>query len=482
MAMTREEARMAAIKLRALKPELKGMSLDSLIAKIMANEGDANVGRPVMTPDGMSRETAFEGVPQEAIAQALMLQPPQTITPASPAPMRPGVQLVAPKPVAQPVPGVGGPLERPSLLPDDVRQMAMREAQPAQVVEERAPVEIEDVAGTPKEGTRPSRYRELLNQTLAELNSREQLIAQAQEQGVEVPAAEQSRIATLTDRAQRLKGYIQAEEAAQIPEEIRSVLDRQEGRFARQEELIKEAKSRAPWEALAQASFALGQGRGGERFSEALARGLQAGLQSYGSARRENISDLQELEGRKDAAVLKRYDLLQKARDDAIRMIDAGQTMDKDIMEVAKMRDEDVLRSALMDPTISKAKAEAKLKEIEAKYAPEAALAAIDKDRASAEYYRSGRGGGSDPNKPMTENQRLTKLNDLRKERRKYKLAEANAFTPKQKAAAAALVSDIDTQIAELEGRSPYMQTPKGPLANKPDYVYTPGKGLSSAK
>lgn len=308
-------------------------------------------------------------VPEGAIANALMFQPPQMVTPASPAPVRPGAQLAAPRPTAQVAPGMGGPT---ALLPEDVRQQAAAEVAP---VVETVPVEeevtVETVAGAPREGVRPSRYRQLLAETLSELNNRENLIKQAREQGVQVPLTEQARISALTDRANALKGYITAEESADLPEEMRTALTRQEERLGRTEERLKEEKRLSPWDALAQAGFAMSQGRKGERFTEALNRGLQAGLQTYSQARNENIEGLEAVGAKRDEIALKRYDLIQKARDDAANMIRSGMTMDKDILALSKMRNEDILQTALMPITLRKGEAEAGLAEFELQMAPQ---------------------------------------------------------------------------------------------------------------
>lgn len=382
MAMTREQARAAAIKLRALKPELQGMNLDTLIAKIMVNEGNTAIGEGVMTPGGMSRETAFEGLPQSAIASALMLNPPQMVTPASPAPMRPGTTLVAPKPTA---PAVGGPFE----LPEDVRQRAVTETAPAQLEEVEEPVTVDAFVGAPKQGARPSRYRRLLDETVSELNNREALMTQARDQGVEVPLTEQARIRALTQRANMLKGYVEAEEAAEIPEEFQSALAAQEQRLQRREERLAESKRLSPWQALLAGSAAMSEGRGGESTGQALSRGLQVGLRAYAQAKNENEEGLEAVGEAREAAVLKRYDLIQKARDEAVNMIRSGMTMDKDIAELAKIDDETALRTALLEPTIKKGKAEARIKEVEAEFAPQIAQAELSASLALGEARRA---------------------------------------------------------------------------------------------
>lgn len=319
----------------------------------------------IMRQPGPGQGTSPDG----AIANALMFQPPQMVTPAAPAPVRPGVQLAAPKPTAQLTPGAGGPLE----LPEDVRRqtMAQEAAAAPQAVAVPEEVTVETVAGAPREGVRPSRYRQLLAETLSELGNREKLILQAQNEGREVPITEQARIRALTDRANALKGYVQAEESAVLPEEMQTALTRQEERLGRQEQRIKEEARLSPWDALAQASFAMGQGRKGERFTEALNRGLQAGLQTYSQAKNESAENLEAVGAKRDEIALKRYDLIQKARDDAVGMIKSGMTMDKDILALAKMTNDEAMQTALMPLTIRKGAAEAGLAEFELQMAPQ---------------------------------------------------------------------------------------------------------------
>jgi hypothetical protein len=416
--------------------------------------------------------------PDGAIASALMFQPPQMVTPAAPAPVRPGVQLAAPKPTAQLTPGAGGPLE----LPEDVRRqtMAQEAAAAPQAVAVPEEVTVETVAGAPREGVRPSRYRQLLAETLSELGNREKLIQQAQNEGREVPITEQARIRALTDRANALKGYVQAEESAMLPEEMQTALTRQEERLARQEERIKEEKRLSPWDALAQASFAMGQGRKGERFTEALNRGLQAGLQTYSQAKNESAESLEAVGAKRDEIALKRYDLIQKARDDAVGMIKSGMTMDKDILALAKMTNDEAMQTALMPFALSKAQTEDAMGKLELQYAPEKLATEIRGKKAYAKYYEEGGGrGGSGDGKPMTENQRITKIGQLNREKRAA-LVEMNTagIGPAQRQALQDAIRAIDLELEVLSGKSPFVKPAGGPLAGKPALRWDPKAGL----
>lgn len=474
MAMTREQARAAAIKLRALKPELQAMNLDALIAKIMVNEGNTAIGESVMTPGGMSRESAFDGLPQSAIASALMLNPPQMVTPASPAPMRPGTALVAPKPTA---PAVGGPFE----LPEDVRQRAVAEAVPAEPEAVEEPLTVDTFVSAPKEGARPSRYRRLLDETISELNSREALMTQARDQGVEVPLTEQARIRALTQRANMLKGYVEAEEAAEIPEEFQSALAAQEQRLQRREERLAESKRLSPWQALLAGSAAMGEGRKGESTGQALSRGLQVGLRAYAQAKNENEEGIEGVGEAREAAVLKRYELIQKARDEAVNMIRSGMTMDKDIAELAKIDDETALRTALLEPTIRKGKAEAGMAEFELGAAPQklAADLAVAGERAGA-YRRSNTGKtGGDGIKGAA-----TLLASFDRDAKIYSDTIKDPLaSDADKENARRNLADVNLKRMALRNA---MMGEKNPLsakggAKKPDFVYVTGKGLQKA-
>jgi len=313
-------------------------------------------------------EATGDAAPEGAIASAMMIPQPRTVTPATPAPMQPGVPLVAPKPVAE------------------------------------APVEAVEQPVQQRPAPRPSRYRPLLDGTLRDLSALEEDISQAQAAGQQVPVTDQARLRGLRQRASTLQQYVQAEEGAEIPEEAQAAIEGQQARLARREELLAEDKSRAPWEALLAGGAAMAQGRRGENFAEALTRGLQAGLQNYGQARRANIEGTESIGEARDQAILNRYNILEKARADAVAAVRSGQDVDEQTLRLASLNRKDMLEEATAPFVVGKAKSEASKAETEARYAPEEAQSTIRLRNAQSAYYRGeGRQTGGSGSKADVE-------------------------------------------------------------------------------
>ena len=255
--------------------------------------------------DGLPREALVEqiiakskgaGAPGTAIGAALV--PPREVTPATPAPMQPGVQLVAPKPTAPaPAPEQAAP-ERPA--PQSSYRQALGNTQ-QQIVEVQAAL-----AGM------PANKDNLLDRTRL-----------------------QTRLQMLTDRAGMLESEAVATENAQIPEEVRAALENREARLARREELLQESKARSPFEALIAGGAAMAQGRRGEDFGEALARGLQTGVQQYGRSRQEREEGIEGVGEARDDLVLKRYDALKQAQNEARNIIRSGREYDEKTLAIA---------------------------------------------------------------------------------------------------------------------------------------------------
>jgi hypothetical protein len=183
-------------------------------------------------------------------------------------------------------------------------------------VRETAPVAVAEAA--PK-ATYRSRYRPILEQKQAEL---EQLKATIPA-GAETPPALASNLRNLSGVVSRLQGIVAAEEGAVVDADRAALLDRQTARLGREEELIDQARKRAPFDALIAAGTALGSARPGESFTSALTRGLAAGSEKYTGARDTREAALRGIEERRDAYTLQKIDALQSARDKAIEMANA---------------------------------------------------------------------------------------------------------------------------------------------------------------
>ena len=322
--------------------------------------------------DGLPREALVQqiiakskgaGAPGTAIGATMM--PAVELTPAQTAPGQPGVQLVAPKPTAPaPAPEQAAP-ERPA--PQSSYRQALGNTQ-QQIVEVQAAL-----AGM------PANKDNVLDRTRL-----------------------QTRLQMLTDRAGALEGEALATENAQIPEEVRAALENREARLARREELLQESKARSPFEALIAGGAAMAQGRRGENFGEALARGLQTGVQQYGRSRQEREEGIEGVGEARDDLVLKRYDALKQAQNEARNIIRSGREYDEKTLAIANATEGLIQKAALGQPTLDTAVAQAQKAAVGAKYAEAEAVAGLDLTRSAAEENRRRPG---DRAREMTANQ-----------------------------------------------------------------------------
>lgn len=376
---------MKAMQLRTIRPELQNMAVDDLIAQVMATEG--------------------MGAPGAGVGGLADLFPPKTLTPSSPAPMT-AARLAAPKPTAQIVPGADvdafrraqevreqteqGPsvAERAAAnakrqaLVDEVRAAPVaRPPEVAAAAPEAAPVAAAEAA--PKAQYR-SRFRPQLEQKQAEL---EQLKATIPA-GAETPAELAYELRNLSGVVSQLQGLVAAEEGAVVDADRAAILERQTQRLGREEELVERARKRAPFDALIKGGAALASARPGESFASALARGLAAGSESYTGARDAREASLRGIEERRDAFALQSIDAVQKARDEAIALQNAGMQMTEQQMKLANMTQEGATAAALAPFKLKAGKAEASKAETEALYAPRLAQAELESEGALADYRR----------------------------------------------------------------------------------------------
>jgi hypothetical protein len=475
MAMTPQQARMKALQLRSLQPELRNMAIDDLVAQVMASEG---MGAPGAGGGGLAN-----------------LFPPKTLTPSSPAPMM-AARLQAAKPTADIVPGAGadsfrraqqvrqrterGPTPEERSAANAKRQALVAEMRagapaPAPEVAAEAPARAASpvasalaAAEAPAKAKPPSRFRQQFEQKQAEL---EQLKATIPA-GAEIPAELAYEIKNLSGVVSQLQGLVAAEEGAVVDADRAAILERQTARLGREEELVDQARKRAPFDALIKGGAALASARPGESFASALARGLQAGSESYTGARDAREASLRGIEERRDAFALQSIDAVQKARDEAIALQNAGMQMTEQQMRLANMTQEGATAAALAPFKVRAGKAEASKAETEALLAPETIRTENDLKAAQAAYYRLGgrSAGGGSGDKPMTQNQIQTKIGDLSKERRGLMIDLNSATTVgAEKAAIKLAIQYIDRELGELRGtRSTAAPARAAPAAGKP--------------
>lgn len=320
--------------------------------------------------DGLTREALVQqiiaksqgaGAPQTATGAGLMMAPPRTVTPAAPAPMQPGVQLVAPKPTAQMAP------------------------QPEQQPQAEAPQ---------RPAPRPSEFRQMLDDTGAQIVALQNEIGQAVANKQQPDMMAQVRLQALKEQARQLQARVQAEESASVPEELRAAMEGRQARLARREELLAQDKSRAPWEALLAGGAAMTQGRRGERFTEALSRGLQTGLQEYGRSRRANEQGVEGIAEARDQALIDQFNMQEKAREAAAARVAGVQGMEREARRTA-------VEDVRLPTQLRGEEATTALAVFKAKDAP--AAAALERRIAEARIRDLDRGDGGDGGKADVE-------------------------------------------------------------------------------
>ena len=308
-------------------------------------------------------EATGDASPETAIGAALMAAQPRTLTPAATAPMQPGVPFVAPKPTAEMLPA----------------QMA------AQMAAQPQPQELPVAPQRP--APRSSRYRPMLNAALADIAAAQDAMA-----GQKPDKMAQIRIETLRSKAQQLQDLVQAEESpeAEIPEEMRAAMEGRQARIARREELLGEAKARAPFAALLAAGAAGTQGRRGETDVEAITRILQAGFGGYDQSRRGFEEGTENIAEARDQAMIDRYNMQEKASEAALQRA-------RDILGMGRAARDEAIKEVRLPTQLATEVAQRDLALFNVKDAPvEAASVRKLRDDQGAYYRGEGRqtGGG----------------------------------------------------------------------------------------
>lgn len=468
--MTIQQAQMAAMQLRARKPELQNMAVGDLVAQIMASEG---AGQPAAGVGGLAN---------------LFATP---LSPASPAPMQPAM-LEAPKPTSLIVPGaenssadplswmksgvtsgygqrasgmhqgvdygiskgtpVGVPapgvvevakkdningnyviVRHPNGQSTSYSHLSEINVKPGQTVEKgdvlgasgntgrvrgkgggyhlhlgardeknnridpRGILKDPSVLGTataresalaaaapeavavaaptgeamdaPK--GRASRFRPMFEQKQSEFQQMQAALKAATPEGGKPPQDLVYNLGILSDELRQLKGLVTAEEGAVVDTERAAILERQAGRLGREEQLIEKTRRLAPGNALMAFGAALAGAKPGEKFASALARGLQAGSESYTGARDAREASLRGIEEKRDVFDIQKMDALDAARDRAIALQAGGDERTKGAIALRTARGEGQLTETLNPLKVSVAQSEEKTARIAADFAKE---------------------------------------------------------------------------------------------------------------
>jgi hypothetical protein len=316
---------------------------------------------------------------------------------------------------------------------------------PAQPQEQELPV-------APQRAARPSRYQPELDRVMANIAVAEQAMA-----GQKPSLTDQIGLNTLKQQADRLGALARAEQSpeAEIPEEMRAAMEGRQARLTRREELLAEAKARSPFEALIAGGAALAQGRRGERFTEALTRGLQAGIMDYGRARRANEEGAESVAEARDQAMIDRYNMQERAREAALARA-------RDIQGMSEKAREEAVRDVRLPTQIRGEEAGTALAEFKAKNAPAEAAAEQALKAAQAAYYRDrpDRAGSKVDVEGRQNRDELDKANaDYEEARAEYNLAirdvnkskNAGDLTPEEKIDQ--IDSGVKTKFLQAEAR-----------------------------
>lgn len=352
MPMTREQAEFAFDN----NPTLRrlGRNREQAVQRLMRlspEEIQSNVpaGAPVGRP--VTRQTA--------ISAAMGGPEVKMVTPASPAPMRPGIPIMAPRPEAR------------QLMPADVRQMAAREEagtpEPAAV---EAPAPARAAPAAAKSGySSPARIaaREA-ERELAVLNYNKKKMA---DQRIPVTAEIEMAIDLAERKLFNYQAEANAEESATIDSDRAAILARQEGRIKSREEQVGLDEKDALSNALIKGGLALMNPQRGANFLAALSGGLGQGLETYDAAKAKAIEERARLGAETDALALQRIDALTQARSAAVGAIRRGDEVNERTLRIANLTDEAIVNQATQQARVLKAESEARRAKTQADYEPQ---------------------------------------------------------------------------------------------------------------
>lgn len=272
-------------------------------------------------------------IPQAAIGNVIA-QPPLEMSPAMRAPVMRGIPLIAPRPTAPP-------------------------PEPNQVVED-----------VPQSAAFQSRFRPMITAEKQALGTMESAITDAIANKKPVSAVQRGELNAQRDVVARLERRAALEEGAFVPEEMLTVMKNREARLGRREELLQENRARAPFEALIAGGAALAAGRRGERFTEALARGLQAGTSNLLRSQRLSEDGIESIGEARDQTTMDRLNALSKAREAAVLLADVPDEIKRSTGANRSEFLKNVVGEELVNPTIKSAIAGARLAQFKADNAP----------------------------------------------------------------------------------------------------------------
>lgn len=357
MPMTREQAE----TLMRMNPRLAKLapSREAALARLMRDFSPEQipVGAPAM------------GVPAPTGLGAMGGPEIKPVTPAAPAPMKPGVPVMAPRPEATQVP----------VMPQPAAPAPAPAAAPA--------------AAQPAKFTSP--YRAAAEQALKELNTINAVIEDLASKGQEAPPEAKIRLNQAEQTYKAMNARAAAEEAAQIDPERAAAFARQEANVAEERGRLEQDVKRSPWDALVKGGLAMMNPQRGVDFIAALGAGLGSGLDTYNEAKAKFAEQRARLNQTTDQIALQRIDALERARAAAREAIASGEQVDERTLRMAGMTRNEIIGQGTQEAAIIEAKARASKAQTDALYAGPLAQSEIDYRRDMGAAARE-RGSGGD--------------------------------------------------------------------------------------
>lgn len=453
MPMTREQAELAFDRdprLRALGPNRQ-----AAIQRLMRfNPEELPGGVPSGSPlaRNVTRQTAISaamGGPEE----------PRMVTPAKPAPVRPGIPIMAPRPEAR------------QLMPADVRQMAAREeagVPEPEAVEAPAPAPAPVRAAPPPVAAKSSyvsparvaaeqskRELDILNYNRAKTPEGSPLL-------VDIDVA----IDLTERRIAQQESIANAEEAAKIDADRAAIFAQQEGQLKGQEERVAREEKGALGDALIKGGLALMNPQRGANFLAALSGGLGQGLETYDTAKAKAVEARARLATETNALALQKIDALTQARAAARQAILEGKQLDEQGLRMKNLTNDAIVKIGTRQAEIDTALANASKAKTEAFYAPQMFESELGVNAARATNYLTGDGGrGGSGGRPdtvtATENEGARVLENAENEAlRKLLTAQRNwkkAGAPAAGPTADALKAAVPEAQAATAARQQYL-------------------------
>jgi hypothetical protein len=397
MPMTRQQAELAVdrdARLRGLGPNREA----SIQILMRFNPEEIPNKMPAGSPlaRNVTRQTAISaamGGPEE----------PRMVTPAKPAPVRPGIPIMAPRPEAR------------QLMPADVRQMAAREeAGVPEPAAAEAPAPARAAVPAPAPAAPKSSYvspaRVAAEQSKRELDILNYNRAKTPE-GSPLLAEIDVAIDLTERRIAQQESIANAEEAAKIDADRAAIFAQQEGQLKGQEERVGREEKGALGDALIKGGLALMNPQRGANFLAALSGGLGQGLETYDTAKAKAVEARARLATETNALALQKIDALTQARAAARQAILEGKQLDEQGLRMKNLSNDAIVKIGTRQAEIDTALANASKATTEAAFAPQVIQTNIDESKARATDLLTGSGsggGGADgTGKPLPPGQRL---------------------------------------------------------------------------